>query len=501
MIDKDTNQVVVDTQFSQKTVECDSCAKNSGSQSNSGNSQLQMSKKSFLTSLAILVAVVLFVGILTFVITPGQFQYDSNGKIIPGTWQQVSVSDTNRLPVYRWITAPIEALFLANGNGTIIQVCAMLLALGGAFFIIEKTGGIHAMIIQLVSIFTKRKYLGMWVITAFIMVLSSVFGLQEHFLILFPIIMGLCVAMNWDNMIAICMILLTSGVGFTVALSNPFSIGTASSVMDTSIIDGMWFRAICLVIFYVITSLVLVKMARNSEKRNMLMGISGGDIGDMNATPQTSRIATMYISLFLGVLVLMIVVSCIPSLYKLTMAFMAGGFIVGTFTIGTIINKNFVATARAFGKGVVALLPSVLLVLLAYSAKYLAEEAMIMDTIFDKLFPLLDGKSPFVTIILIYLVILILEFFIPSASSKATLVVPLLCMLPLEGLSPQLIILIFLFADGFTNVFFPTCATLIVGLSLAKVSFAQWVKKTWWFQLAMMAVSIVVLFVAQLIGY
>ncbi len=467
----------------------------------SGDSQLKMSKKSFFTSLAILVAVVVFVGILTFVITPGQFQYDTDGKIIPGTWQEVAVSDTNRLPIYRWITAPIEALLFANGNGTIIQVCIMLLALGGAFFIIEQTGGIHAMITQLVSIFAKRKYLGIWAITAFIMLLSSVFGLQEHFLILFPIMMGLCVAMNWDNMIAISMILLASGVGFTVAISNPFTIGTASTVMGTNIMDGVWFRAICLLIFYVITSLVLVKMARNSEKRNLLNGITGGGVDHIKATAETSRIAKMYIGLFVGVLILMIVVSCIPAISGLTMLFMAGGFIVGTFSIGTIINKNIVATARAFGKGVVALLPSVLLVLLAYSAKYLAEEAMIMDTIFNSLFTVLDGKSPFATIVLIYLVILVLEFFIPSGSSKAILVVPMLCMLPLEGLSPQLIILIYLFADGFTNVFFPTCATLIVGLSLAKVSFAQWVKKTWWFQLAMMAVSIVVLFVAQLIGY
>ena len=65
----------------------------------------------------------------------------------------------------------------------------------------------------------------------------------------------------------------------------------------------------------------------------------------------------------------------------------------------------------------------------------------------------------------------------------------MLTLAPIEGISTTVIILTYLFADGYTNVLYPTCGTLLVGLGLADVSFAQWFKKTILFQLLLMAIS------------
>lgn len=466
--------------------------------------ELKISRRSFLTSLIILFAVVLLVGVLTYVIQPGQFSYDSNGQLIAGTWTPIDASDTNRVPVYRWLTLPFEALIFSSDNFTIIQVCIMLVALGGSFFIIEGSGGMKAMIIQLVSKFSKRKYAGLWVIFLAIAVLSSVYGLQEQLLVLFPIMLGLCLAMNWDNMIAISLILISSAVGFTVSISNPFTLGTSSIIMGTNVMDGVWYRVILLVVFSALAGMYLHYLARKTEKRRIAEGLDGQMLGkDMLATPESKRVATMYTWLFVSVLVIMLVASSIDVLSSYTMLMMSGAFIIGTFTLGSIVNKSFRATGKQFVKGAIALSPGILLLMLAYSAKYLAEQAMIMDTILNSLFGMLEGKNVFVVIILIYFSILILEFFVASGSSKALIIMPILAAMPLEtmGLSKPLVILIFMFADGFTNIFFPTCATLVIGLSLAKVSFAEWYKKTWAFQLIMLALSLGALFVAQIIGY
>ena len=45
-------------------------------------------------------------------------------------------------------------------------------------------------------------------------------------------------------------------------------------------------------------------------------------------------------------------------------------------------------------------------------------------------------------------------------------------------------------ADGYTNVLYPTCGTLLVGLGLANISLSEWFKKTILFQLLLMAISI-----------
>jgi uncharacterized ion transporter superfamily protein YfcC len=105
-----------------------------------------------------------------------------------------------------------------------------------------------------------------------------------------------------------------------------------------------------------------------------------------------------------------------------------------------------------------------------------------------------------VAVIILYFFVLIIEFFIPSASAKAVLIIPMLTLAPIEGMSITIIILTYLFADGYTNVLYPTCGTLLVGLGLANVSFAQWFKKTILFQLLLFIVSVGFLMLAIFIG-
>ena len=57
-----------------------------------------------------------------------------------------------------------------------------------------------------------------------------------------------------------------------------------------------------------------------------------------------------------------------------------------------------------------------------------------------------------------------------------------------------------MFGDGYTNVLFPTCGTLVVGLGLAEVSYIDWIKRTGLFQLLLFALSIVFLLLAVLLG-
>ncbi len=73
---------------------------------NQSSNELKFGLKSFITVCLILFSIIFLSGILTYVIPAGEYQRDEAGNIIPDSYTEIE-SDS-RLPVYRWLTAPIE---------------------------------------------------------------------------------------------------------------------------------------------------------------------------------------------------------------------------------------------------------------------------------------------------------------------------------------------------------------------------------------------------------
>ena len=464
------------------------------------NSDLKFGLRSFITVCSILLAVIIFVGILTFIVPSGRYLFDENGKIISNSFEFIE-SET-RLPVWRWFTAPIEAVFLGEGNITIIQIIAVLLVLGGTFKVLDKTGGLYAVVQLIVNKFYNKRYMAIWVITLFMMILSSCFGLQEELLILFPIFLSFSVAMNWSKVQAISLVLITTGVGFTTAIFNPFTVGIASELAGVSILDGIWYRILIFAILYVLTSLYLVWRAKREEKlNNAPIKNEFERLTDEEKTEHNLK-SKMIIKLFVAVLAVVVISSVVPFIQNLGigMVLMALTFVVGTFIIGNKLFGGLKSTFKCFGEGVKDLAPSVVIVLLAFSVKYIADNGNILHTLFYYCHGYISSKSPYVAVVLLYVLILVFEFFIPGSTAKALLLIPLLTLAPIEGISINIIILAFLFGDGYTNVLYPTCGTLVIGISLAEVSYVEWIKKTALFQILLFIVSTAFLFFAVYIG-
>ena len=471
--------------------------------------------KSFITVVAILLAVLIFVGVLTYMIPAGRYTVYTNNESLKGEpfyeynadkdlKNQIVVDEngefvytelteeqnTSRLPFYRWILAPFEALILGSNSSNMIMIIALLLVLGGTFKVLEESGGLVSLVRVIMVKLRNKRFAAIWVITGVIMILSAVFGLQKQLLILYPIFAMLCTALNWSRFTAISFVLIASGVGFTTAITNPLTIGMASFAAGTSIFDGLWYRCIIFCLMYVITSLFLVFLAKQDERR----AAEKFDIdGFVMVTEEEHKAdiskSKMIVTLFSIALVAVIVPTCIKSIRGLAMVFMAAAFIIGTVIIGRMLLGSFRALGKSFLRGVKDVLPSIVIIMIAFGITYIAAEGNILHPIFRYFYHAVSGISPYLAVVLLYVFILIIEFFIPSASAKAVLIIPMLTLAPIEGISTTVIILTYLFADGYTNVLYPTCGTLLVGLGLADVSFAQWFKKTILFQLLLMAIS------------
>ena len=72
---------------------------------------------------------------------------------------------------------------------------------------------------------------------------------------------------------------------------------------------------------------------------------------------------------------------------------------------------------------------------------------------------------------------LLLEFFISSSTAKAILVMGLLAVVN-TGLSGQMLVLLYTFGDGYTNVIFPTSPVLLISLSMIELDYFTWVRKS-----------------------
>ena len=485
------------------------------------SAKVKFGLKSFITVVTILIAVLFVVGILTYVIPAGRytvyttdiankgkpfFEYTTdkslNKQIVIDSFRLLTEAEnTTRLPFYRWLTSPFEALIFGSNNTNMIMIIALLLVLGGTFKVLEESGGLVSLVRIIMMKLRNKRFAIIWVTTAVIMLLSAVFGLQEQLLILYPIFAMLCTALNWSRFTAISFVLIASGVGFTTAITNPLTIGTASIAAGVSVTDGLWYRCIIFCVMYVITALFLTFLAKRDEKNaTESFDVQGFITVDDQTRIEDAKKSKMIIALFSIALLSVIIPTLIESIRSLAMVFMAAAFIVGTVIIGRVLLGSYKRLGKSFLVGVKDVLPSIVIIMIAFGITHIAQQGNILHTIFHYFYNSVSNISPYVAVIILYFFVLIIEFFIPSASAKAVLIIPMLTLAPIEGMSITIIILTYLFADGYTNVLYPTCGTLLVGLGLANVSFAQWFKKTILFQLLLFIVSLGFLMLAIFIG-
>ena len=178
------------------------------------------------------------------------------------------------------------------------------------------------------------------------------------------------------------------------------------------------------------------------------------------------------------------------------MIFAAG--IVSTSACGMKANLQ----VKFFWEGVKSICPAVLMILMASSISYTLQQANVLDTILYEAVIMAQHLPQWMVILFIYLVVLVMNFFIPSGSAKAFMLIPLIVpMAQVFGLSTQLCIVAFAFGDGFSNVFYPTNPALLISLGLVDVSYGDWFRWSGRFQLLNLILTSLILVFGLVVGY
>lgn len=465
-----------------------------------------ISGKSFIVVVAILLFMLALCGVLSLVVPQGEFLRNASGEIIAGTYTQGGV---HGIALWKILTAPFR-VFFADGSITIIMICLFLLIMSGVFNLLEKTNGIKIIMSRLVKRFENKKKLVVCIAILFFMMFGSFFGLFEELVTLLPFVIMFMLSLGFDTMSGMGVCLLAACFGFSAAVTNPFSVGIASSFAGITTVSGVWLRIVFFVIVYALVCLfVLLYMNKISKKPESSLTYKDdlekreninldSDEKDINHDKVLKTFTIFFIVQFIVLLAIALIrpISgfAIPIL---SVTFLLGGIIAGLLVVDEK-KKVFVY----LGKGALAMLPAVLLIALASSVNLVMTESKIIDTIMNAVINFLDGKSGFVCVLYIYLLILILQVFIGSASAKIFLIMPILLPIcSVIGLSPNLLILTYCIADGFSDVLLPTNPVLLIALAMSNVSYGKWIKWTWKIQAVIFAVSLLVLLFGVSIGY
>ena len=420
---------------------------------------LNVSVKSFLTAIVVVLVLMVASYAMTFLIPGGEYArtVDEAGNTVidaAGGFTYVA----GGLPVWKWLLSPV-LLLGADGGGMVAAIVVFLLVVGGVFNALETCGLMKYMLDKLVFRFGKARYSLMAVVTFFFMAMGSFIGSFEECVPLVPIVSALAVNLGWDVMTGLGMSLLAVGCGFAAGVCNPFTVGVAQSLAGLPMFSGMWLRGVGFVLIYAL----LMAFLRNHAKK-----VDRGE-----------------------------------------------GYLQNTFTADEKMDVGLTRFAVILGcgmkgkvlwgscfKGVTTILPAVLLILMAASIKYTLTEAKILDTILYWAVSGMNGLPKWGIILFIYFIVLGMNFFISSGSAKAFLLMPLIIpMAQLFGIEKQLCVMAFAFGDGFSNVFYPTNAALLIALGVADVGYTDWVKFSWKFQALNLILTSALLLVGLAVGY
>lgn len=459
---------------------------------------LNIGIKSFTTAILVIFILMIATYILTLTIPAGSYEriIDESGNTVIDTEGEFSYVEGG-IPFWKWLLSPILVLG-ASGSGALIAVIAFLLVIGGVFNSLDTCGLVKYMLGRLTARFGNVRYRLMAFIVLFFMALGAMIGSFEECVPLVPIVVSLSVSLGWNALVGVGMSLLAVGCGFASGVCNPFTVGVAQQLAGLPMFSGVWLRVFSFVFIYLLLMGFLFVYAKKVERPIC-------ELNDLNAFTKDRKMdrAMFAFVAILGFGIALILCSgFISFLQDYTMVIVAVIFLIAGIVSTLLSGMSAKMLLKTSLSGMISILPAVLMILMASSIKYTLEEANVMDTILHGAVDIAKNLPAAFVILFIYLIVLVMNFFIPSGSAKAFMLIPIIVpMAQIFGISAQLCVLAFAFGDGFSNVFYPTNPALLISLGLADVKYGDWFKWSWKFQILNIILTSAILLFGLAVGY
>ena len=449
-------------------------------------------------SFVIILSIVLVMSLLTWVIPAGEFARTENEQgievVIPDQFSYIEKTPVNPLSIPNYVV---------SGFASSASLIFMVILSGGAFNVLVNTGALQVLIAKVVKKFGSKE-------AVFIPILLLLFALIATtqsvtvFIGFTPVIIMMARAMGFDSITGAALPLLGGAIGFSTGTLNTSTTIVAQKIAELPLYSGIGYRFVCLFVYWIVTSIVLVAYARKVRANPTASPMYDLDqqtkadeaaFGDDNLT--TRKLLALLT--LLGALIVL-VWGCVTrgwDLPEISVVFIWLGILSGAcagFGPSTI--------AKHFAEGCKKLTVSALLLGLARATSGVLSAANILDTIVYACTIVLNMVPGFLRGIVMFWVNFIINILITSGSGQAAVVMPIFSpVADMVGITRQTAVLAFNFGDGFCNYILPMSTALMGNLSVANIPYDRWMRFMWKVCLIWIATGSVLVFIAQMMHF
>lgn len=468
-----------------------------------------MTKRKFKVphTLVILFSMVVLAQILTYVIPAGSFDRVENAagrlQVVPGSF--------HRTPETPALSPAAFLMAIPKGLSGAHAIILFVFIIGGTFAVLRSTGAVDAGMGALLRRWGNRPF---WLVaggTTLFAVGSSTVGFGEEYYPFVPVLIGLTLALGYDRLTAIAMVMIGYGVGFGAATINPFTILIAQDIAGLQPASGLWFRLVLFVIFVPIGIHHVwsyAKKVRRDPGASLVADVSVPDGLSIPSRENAEAMGDQALMTAKQKLILAVAGSAMVLLvfgmskWHWGLDEMQGVFVALTLIIAVIARMNPDRVAVIFGVGAASLTSVALLIGVARSIQVVLDEGGVIDTMVYGISIPVEQLPGALSAVGMFFVQSLANFFIPSGSGQAFVTMPIMAPLAdLVGVSRQVSVLAFQFGDGFSNILIPTQYVLIGILAMAGVPYDRWLRFILPFMVKIGIVGSIALVVAVLIGY
>lgn len=430
----------------------------------------------------IIFAMILLSALLTWFVPGGEYVKGEEGTL--------SYRDVESVPQFFGVFTALYHGFVKQ-SGIII----FILIVGGSFWLLNSTGAISVGIGRFIRSVGRYHKVVLVAITLLFSLAGAIFGMSEETIPFVGIVVPLVVSMGYDAFLGMLIVYVAANVGFSSAFLNPFTVGIAQEMAELPLFSGMEYRLFCWAILTLLLILFVLFYAKSVYKAPQAAAEH-----QIFAAPQPMSAAQKIILLILFATIVLLVVGV--TLWGWYMAEISGLFLAMGIVSGIVAGYDSGRISSEMIAGAKDILSSALVVGLASGIIVILQEGRIIDSILNSLQAALNNVGGEWSLSAMYGIQALINTIIPSATAKAAITIPIMAPFSdMVGVSRQAMVLAFQFGDGFTNMITPTSGVLIASLSMARITYSEWVRKIWRPVLALMLIGLLLLLGTLLITF
>ncbi|MBM7154217.1 YfcC family protein [Streptococcus suis] len=485
------------------------------------------------SSYTILMLIIAFMAVMTWIIPAGQYQVDEAGHLVAGTYEKVA---QNPQGIYDVFMAPVRAMLGHGATEAAINVAFFIIMVGAFLGVVNETGALDVGIASIVKRFKGREKMLIYILMPLFALGGSTYGMGEETMAFFPLLVPVMMAVGFDSITGVAIILLGSQIGCLASTVNPFATVVASDAAGVSVADGMIWR---LVFFVVILAMGVLFVANYAEKvkndptKSLVYKQREADMQHFNVTatqevnaelsPAQKRVLWVFVLTFV-----LMICSFIPwedlgvTIFTQFKDWLIGlpfiGQVIGSSTaalgtwyfpegamlfgvagivVGLVYGMSEERLVKSFMFGAADIFSVALICAIARGIQVIMNDGMITATILHMGEEGLQGLSSQVFIILTYLFYLPMSFLIPSSSGLAGASMGIMAPLgEFVNVPASLVITAFQAASGLLNLVAPTSGIVMGALALGRVEIGTWYKFVGKLIVGIMIASIAILVIA-----